>query len=242
MSRQELALRPVRGFGGVLGRSQIGLRHLEICRVPHDAQNLDRFAAGVAVDPALRVDPMHRRVGPADPALQAQCASPECIFEGLVSRRPVFGHDRREEMLATPFTLNRRVAEYLVVPQRPDQCVGRQIQLVGAHPPCIERKIRSAFGFGTLCVLCVRSLRQVHRQPEDGRDAPADAKREGRYQGERRLSAFDERLPQAQRAGRDAHGHADRQPARAAGLVRVEVPGQRHHPAPQYPEADGRIQ
>ena len=89
--RQELALRPVRGFGGVLGRSQIGLRHLEIRRVPHDAQNLDRFAAGVAVDPALRADPMHRRVGPADPALQAQCASPERIFEGLVSGRPVLG-------------------------------------------------------------------------------------------------------------------------------------------------------
>ena len=71
---QELALGPVGGLGGVFGRSQVGLRLVAVRGVRHDAHDPDRIAVGVAIDPALRADPVQRRVGPADPTLQTEDA------------------------------------------------------------------------------------------------------------------------------------------------------------------------
>jgi hypothetical protein len=112
---QELVLGLVRGLGGVSGRSQLDLRHLAIRGVLDHAQDPDRSTVGVAVDPPLRANPMHRRVGPADPTLEVECTGPEGIREGQVNRGPILGHHTRQDVPGTPFLLQRGVAEYLVM-------------------------------------------------------------------------------------------------------------------------------
>ena len=77
--RQELALGLVGGFRGLFGGSQFGLRPLAIRGVADDAQEPDRHTVGVAVDAALCTNPMKRPVGPADPALETECASPRAL-------------------------------------------------------------------------------------------------------------------------------------------------------------------
>src|SRR6202011_5012417 len=113
----ELALRLVGDLGGLFGRPQLGLRPLSRRGVTDNAQEPDRHTVGIAVDPALRADPMERRVGPSNPTLHLEGARPEGIVEGLVNGGQVLGDDTRRETLGAPFGLKRGVAKDLVMPE-----------------------------------------------------------------------------------------------------------------------------
>ena len=105
----------------------------------------DWSTAGVAIDAAPRINPVQRRVRPEDPAFDTEFPGLAGVVDGKMNCVHVLGHDTRQEISDTPLGLRRRVAEYLIVPERPHRCISQEIEIPHTNLCRVESEIQTLF-------------------------------------------------------------------------------------------------
>src|SRR5471030_2023669 len=114
--------------------------------VRDDADDSGDMSGGVTLAMTLSVNPMQRRVGPADAAFQREYPGAGGVLESPARRGSILAYDSRREVFTAPAVSKRGVAEYLVVPERANGRVRGEIQVPDSHLPGFQGEVRSPFG------------------------------------------------------------------------------------------------